>query len=127
MGWKVERFCKDENLLLFPASLRHDSRRWGFSFNLLALGVFCFCLITESTKGGDKSGLFSLFVTDTKPGVEHRENAPESQSETVGDEERQLGCVEMLGGGAGVIFVMWFWGYLKKCESSTLYTIIKCY
>ena len=94
----MERFCKDENLLLFPASLRHDSRSFGFSFNILALGYLCcvvFCLITESTKGGDKSGLCSLFVSKTKPGVEHRENAPESQSETVGDEARQFGCGEM--------------------------------
>ena len=93
----MERFCKDENLLLFPASLRHDSRRFGFNFNFLDLGVFCFCLITESTKGGDKRGLCSLFVSKTKPGVEHRENAPESQSETVGDEARKFGCGKMLG------------------------------
>ena len=102
----MERFCKDENLLLFPASLRHDSRRLGFSFNLFALKLFGFCLITESTKGGDKSGLCSLFVSKTKPGVEHRENAPESQSETVGDEARQFGCGEMMWGGGRVIFEM---------------------
>ena len=63
-------------------------------------------MITESTKGGDISGLCSLFLSKTKPGVEHRENAPESQSETVGDEARLFGCGEMLGGRVRVMVEM---------------------
>ena len=69
-------------------------------------------MITESTKGGDKSGLCSLFVSKTKPGVEHRENAPESQSETVWDEARKFGCSEMFGSGGRVMFKMYFWLYV---------------
>ena len=63
-------------------------------------------MITESTRGGDKSELCSLFGSKTKPGVEHWENAPESQSETDGDEARQFGWGKMLGGAGRVMFLL---------------------
>ena len=71
-------------MLLFPASFRQDSRRLGLVLRFLVrcrsvCGKSWF--ITESTKGGDMSGQCSLLL-NTNPGVEQRENDPESQSES---------------------------------------------